>query len=464
MKVVIINKSDSTGGAAVVSRRLMYALRDLGVDARMLVTEKRHDSPFVHLAASPSAIKRPFLAERLKIFLANGLNRANLFKVDTASDGLPLHRHPLVRKADVICLNWVNQGMLSLKGVRELLRLGKPVIWTMHDMWNFTGICHHAGTCTRWQTTCGLCPLLGKGASTQDISFSVWNNKNTVYHPPTTSAPRLHFVAVSNWLANLARRSPLLATASLSVIPNAFPIPAAPTAAAAPIETAPTASSPKSDYLSKRGASAPLPQAPTPESGYLSERRASAPLPKFRILMGAARLDDPVKGLPILVEATKVLKERYPDQAARMELVTFGNIKDPAAIEGIAIAHRHLGLISGEGNIRAVYADADAVISTSLYETLPGTLVEGQVYGCIPVSFGRGGQSDIIDHLSTGYIADWDDDLHRAAANIADGIIWASRHPAAEIRARMLASARARFSAPTVATAYLRLFHSLLNK
>ena len=95
---------------------------------------------------------------------------------------------------------------------------------------------------------------------------------------------------------------------------------------------------------------------------------------------------------------------------------------------------------------------------------MPGTLVEGQVYGCIPVSFGRGGQSDIIDHLSTGYIADWDDDLHRAAANIADGIIWASRQPAAEIRARMLASARARFSAPTVATAYLRLFHSLLNK
>ena len=37
MKVVIVNKSDSTGGAAVVSYRLMEALCDAGVDARMHV-------------------------------------------------------------------------------------------------------------------------------------------------------------------------------------------------------------------------------------------------------------------------------------------------------------------------------------------------------------------------------------------------------------------------------------------
>jgi len=421
MKVVIINKSDSTGGAAVVSRRLMYALRDIGVDARMLVTEKRHDSPYINLAASPSAIKLPFLAERLKIFLANGLDRSNLFKVDIASDGLPLYRHRLVREADVICVNWINQGMLSLKGLRELIRLGKPIVWTMHDMWNFTGICHHAGSCTRWLTNCGLCHFLGKGASTQDISFSVWNNKHTVYSSGISS---LHFVAVSNWLASLARRSPLLTNASISVIPNAFPI---------------------SDSTVSASTDHQNPD-------------------KFHILMGAARLDDPIKGLPILIEATEILADKYPKAAARMELITFGNIKNPTALDGIAIAHRHLGIINGEKNIRAVYSNGDAVVSTSLYETLPGTLVEGQVYGCIPVSFGRGGQSDIVDHLSTGYIADWDDDPHRAATNIAAGLVWASRQPMAEIRARMSASARARFSATTVANAYLQLFNRILSR
>ena len=91
LKVVIINKSDSTGGAAVVSFRLMNALRTAGVDARMLVAEKLTDSPFVEAAGKPWQLKCSFLAERLKIFLANGLNRKTLFKIDTGSDGVPLH-------------------------------------------------------------------------------------------------------------------------------------------------------------------------------------------------------------------------------------------------------------------------------------------------------------------------------------------------------------------------------------
>ncbi len=93
-KILIINKSDSTGGAAVVSRRLMEALRAEGADARMLVVEKLTDSPFVEVAAPPEKEMIPFLAERLKIFLANGLSRKTLFKIDTASDGLPLWEHP----------------------------------------------------------------------------------------------------------------------------------------------------------------------------------------------------------------------------------------------------------------------------------------------------------------------------------------------------------------------------------
>lgn len=416
MKVVIINKSDSTGGAAVVSRRLMNALRLKGVDARMLVAEKRLDSPFVELAASPSVIRRKFMSERLKIFLANGMSRETLFKVDTASDGLPLHRHRWVREADVICLNWVNQGMLSMKGLRELLRLGKPLVWTMHDMWCFTGICHHAGSCLRWNTNCGLCPFLGNCAKPDDISFSVWNNKRAVYG----DGVGMHFVAVSNWLAGLARLSSLLADMPLSVIPNAFPVP---------------------DTM--------------PEHPKRNDSR-------FRVVMGAARLDDSVKGFPILVEATKILCEKYPDEADRIELVTFGEFKHSESADGIAVAHKHLGSISGEENIRRVYTEADCVVSTSLYETLPGTLVEGQVYGCIPVSFGRGGQSDIIEHGQTGYIAEWSDDFHEAAARIAKGIIWAMQQPIEELRKRMFDSSRERFSESVIAARYITLFNTLL--
>ena len=222
LKVVIINKSDSTGGAAVVSFRLMNALRTAGVDARMLVAEKLTDSPFVEAAGKPWQLKCSFLAERLKIFLANGLNRKTLFKIDTGSDGVPLHKHPAVMEADVICLNWVNQGLLSLKEAERITALGKPVVWTMHDMWNMTGICHHAALCDRFSDECGCCPLLGHNGDENDLSRRVQLKKASLRHQPRRNAGHT-FVAVSNWLAERSRHSTLLRDKSVSVIPNAFP-------------------------------------------------------------------------------------------------------------------------------------------------------------------------------------------------------------------------------------------------
>ncbi|MDE7403315.1 MAG: glycosyltransferase [Muribaculaceae bacterium] len=418
MNVIIINKSDSTGGAAVVSFRLMQALRSLGINAEMLVCEKLTDSPYVHLAASPPSIKSAFLAERLKIYLANGFNRADLFKVDSASDGLPLHRHPLVKQADVICLNWVNQGMLSLRGLQKLQSLGKPIFWTMHDMWCMTGICHHAGTCLNYHENCGECQFLGSRKSRTDLSHRVLEEKLRIYRNSKAAKP-IHFVAVSRWLAELGRKSALLADATLSVIPNAFP---------------------------------------TPDSGILDLRVPDRDR-KFRVLMGAARLDDPVKGLPILVEATRQLKLRYPALAARTELVTFGNLRNPAALDCVEISHRHLGPVHGADAVRDLYLNSDCVVSTSLYETLPGTLVEGQFYGAVPVSFGRGGQADIIDNRSTGWIAEWSDDVKIAGQNIAAGLMWASEQ-GDQTRSLMLASATARFAAESVAKRYIELFQA----
>lgn len=412
MNVVIINKSDFKGGAAVFTYRLMNALRQEGVNASMLVAEKLTDSPHVHIAASDWKIKKSFLWERLKIFLTKGVDRSNLFKIDTAAAGLPIYNHPLVKEADIICLNWVNQGILSLKGLRKLTLAGKPVVWTMHDMWCFTGICHHAGSCRRFEQECGECRLLGSGAAFDDLSRKTWLRKFTSYGD-------IHFVAVSNWLANLASESSLLHNRPITVIPNTYPY--------------------RQTSSNKRERS-----------------------PKFRILFGAARLDDPVKGLPILIKATELLSKNYPDAAAKLELITFGTPKDPHSIDHISIAHTHLGRITGEDALREVYKGADAVVSTSLYESFGGTLVEGQMSGCIPIAFDRGGQADIIDHLETGYLARWDDDVTNAAGNIARGIMWAMNQNAEEMEERMLKRARQKFDAPVVAKKYIELFNRLI--
>ncbi len=425
MKIALVCKSDSTGGAAVVSFRLMNALRAQGIDARLIVAEKLTDSPYVICAASPNRASIPFVIERLGIFARNGFNRSTLFQIDNGACGLSLHKIPFLREADVICLNWVNQGLLSLKGIKKLGSTGKKIVWTMHDMWNMTGICHHAGTCTRFLAPdgeCGLCPLLGKKASADDLSHRTLLRKQKLY----TEVP-ITFVAVSNWLTQTARKSTLMQTADIHVIPNAFP----------------------NEYLKK-------------EPRLLATADHEPDANKIRIICGAARLDDPVKDFPTLVRATQILKEKWPKVAERLEIVTFGGIKDASTLDHIALNSKHLGKVAPE-EIRGIYESGDIVVSTSTWETLPGTLIEGQAWGCIPVAFDHGGQSDIIDHLSTGYLAPWSDDEEARAIAIAKGIVWAAER-AGTLNDIMHKSVCDRFSEEAVAKQYISLFQVISEK
>ncbi|MDE7096659.1 MAG: glycosyltransferase, partial [Muribaculaceae bacterium] len=218
-KLTFISRSDIRGGAAIVTYRLVEALRVAGVDARMLVCEKMSDSDFVQVCASAWLIKYSFFKERLKVFFNNGFNRSNLFKVDPACEGLPLWNHPWVRNADAVFLGWVNQGMLSLHGLHKIAGLGKPVIWIMHDMWNMTGICHHAGACDGFHDKCGCCPLLGEGSKQNDMSRKTWESKKLLYEDR-----KIRFIAVSSWLAQKAAESSLLCDMDVKVIPNPFNI------------------------------------------------------------------------------------------------------------------------------------------------------------------------------------------------------------------------------------------------
>lgn len=416
MKILLLCKSDTTGGAAVVTLRLMNALRRRGIDARMLVARKGSDSPYVAEAASPWRTKIPFILERLRIFMANGFNRRTLFMADTGGDGLPLHRHPWVKEADVVCLNWINQGFLSLREIYRLRKSGKKIIWTMHDMWNMTGMCHHADTCPRFKSPegeCGNCPMMGKRSSSSDLSHRIWKKKKALY-----SGCPITFVAVSGWLRQMAQKSSLMSESDIRVIPNPFPI-------------GETASRPRRD------------------DG------------KIRIVFGAARLDDPVKGLPVLVEATRILSSKYPEESRNMELVTFGGLKNPEALSGIAIPLHNHGMVPPD-RIRDIYASADIVVSTSRWETLPGTLVEGQAWGCVPVCLDHGGQSDIVSHKSTGWLAPWAESDEENALSIAEGIIWASR-AGSDVRDRMLENVRERFSEEAVADRYISLFREITS-
>lgn len=409
MKVALICHSDMLGGASIVTYRLMSALRREGVDARMIVYTKVSTDDNVSTISSRYIRGMKFILERLSIFMANGFDRKNLFAVSTASTGTAIDRHPWVREADVIVLSWINQGLVSLNGLKRLGKLGKKIFWTMHDMWCLTGICHHAHECTAYTESCGKCPFLHSHKH-NDLSHKTWLRKKKIYD----SVP-ITFLPVSNWLAEKCRQSSLLRDKPVKVIPNAFPI-----------ETFVTRSDIK-------------------VTSYDINYNADL------ILFGAARIDDPIKGLDYTIKALNYIFDNHPDTANRSMVVFFGDLRNRSALDELRFPHRWIGRINDPKALRLLYARAKIVLSTSLYETLPGTLIEGQAAGCYPVSFGEGGQADIITHLDDGYIARYKD-----IEDVAEGIMWALKAP--DRREELHESVRRRFSSQTIARRYIDLF------
>ena len=225
---------------------------------------------------------------------------------------------------------------------------------------------------------------------------------------------------MSRWLADLARRSSLLANRPIEVIPNAFPV----------------------DRYITRPTSLP----------------ADLGLPADRdiILFGAARLDDPIKGLDIAVDALNHLHDDYPAVAAKATAVFFGDIRNPEILSRLRLDYRRLGPVYDPERLHQLYASAKVVLSTSLRETLPTTLIEGQAAGCFPGTFGEGGQRDIVTGPANGYIAHYMD-ARDVAAGIAHGLT------AIVDRDALHADVHRCFGRHAVATRYISLFNNLLS-
>jgi len=413
MKVAIINRSDAQGGAAVTSLRLTHALQQQGVDARLLVIDGSTGDPAVTRVGGKWACKSRFLAERLDIFLRNGLKRDTLFAIDTGRYGLDLSKHPWVQQADVVVLNWVNQAMLSLEGVERIYWAGKPIVWIMHDMWNCTGVCHHAQECEGYKSVCRNCYLLpGKG---DDLSTTVQRNKQELY-----SRVPIHFVAVSNWLAGCCRASAIMRDASLSVIHNAFPVE-------------------QFDWHETRG----------------GEGLTDIDPARKVLIMGARRLDEEIKGFDLFIAAMRYIADSRPALAQRLHIILYGDLRDHSLLEQIPIPLTYLGTVTSSERINELYRHSDVVVSTSRFENLPGTLIEGQASGCLPVTYGRGGQADIVDHLKSGFIAEFP-----SPASLADGISWAI--DAGVDRAWLHGEVVRKFSSATIARQHIELYQRII--
>lgn len=415
MKILIVNTSEYTGGAAIAASRLTEALRASGIDAGMMVMNKESDREHVAALGCKWQRKWNFLWERYVIWMHNLFSKENLFKVSIANTGFDITQRPEFKEADVIHLQWINQGMLSLKGIQRILQSGKPVVWTMHDMWECTSICHHAYRCERFKASCHDCPFL-RLPGANDLSAKVFRKKKKIF-----GSSGLHIVTVSSWLKEQVRQSSLLGNKPITVIPNTLPV--------------------EEFTLYEKTQSRKL-------LGFPPEKKI--------ILFGAARVDDPIKGLPILLKGIDCLLTGKQMRKDDLHLVLFGGLKDRRWLSRIPVSHTYVGTVKGNDILSRLYSAADVTVSASYYETFGQTLIEALACGCIPVAFGNSGQRDIITHRQNGFLADY-----QSPQSLADGIAWALERSGHEEREKMRRQVIQKYSDRTVALAYLDLYKTL---
>lgn len=416
MNVLIVNTSDCTGGAAVAANRLVAALNRNGVYANMLVRDRLSADSNVYAVKSTIRNRLYFLWERLIIFLSNKLDRKQLFRVSIANTGVDISNHELVKNADIIHLHWINQGFLSLDGIKGLIATGKPIVWTMHDMWPCTSICHHAHDCSGYMKECGACPFLNS-QNKNDLSHRTWRKKQFLQNS------EIQLVAVSSWLQKLSQQSSLTNSVPCAVIPNVI----------------------NNNIF-------------FPSDKSQARKKLNIPLTKRVILMGAARLDDPIKGLNYLLEALELMSQEARNNICVLFL---GQIKDNSSfLSELSVAFVHLGLINDIHQIVNCYQAADVVVVPSLYETFGQTIIEAMACGCPAVSFDNSGQTDIIDHQVNGYLAEY-----KNAADLANGIEWVLNHPnKKELADASVTKVQTHYAEPVVARQYIKLYTSLLKK
>ena len=416
MRVLIVNTAERTGGAAIAANRLLHALNHNGVEARMLVRDRKTDAGEVVNIPQSWRLKANFLWERGVIWLNNGLSKQNLFQVDIANAGTDITAMPEFQRADVIHLHWVNQGFLSLDNLERIMASGKPVVVTLHDQWYFTGICHYSGGCDKYRTQCEHCPMLkGQG---MDLARRVFDRKLAMY-----KGHNLTFVGCSRWMADLARQSRLTQGHTVTNIPNAI----------------------DADVFK-------------PIDKQEARRRHQLPTDKKLLLFGAQRITDERKGFRYLTEACEHIAMHHPTLPGQLGVIVLGG--DAQSVkEALPLPVYTVNYLSNEKEIADIYNAADLFVTPSLQDNLPNTIVEAMACGTPCVGFNVGGIPEMITHRQDGYVADYCDSM-----DFAQGIAWClNDERQAPLSAAARATALATYGEAAVAHRYQAIYQQALT-
>lgn len=366
MKVLHVSFSDSSGGAARAALRIVQAQRIVGLSPQFWVA---------HTTSGDPAIEVPYsrftqLYARARPYLAEWQRKRCVLEADSPISlaGLPTNLSSKINQsdADIVNLHWLNGNLMS---IRDIGRIRKPCVWTLHDMWPFSGMlhCRFEGDTGSWSSPV---ERLEKYYIRQKNRF--WKNPMTI-------------VAPGAWLRSEVLASETMPNWQVSTIP-------------VPLDTEiwrPIAKNVARQIL-----------------GIDPEERI--------VLFGAVNGEHSrLKGFDILKRA---LDCEELDRG-KLSLLLFGGSKGLSdTVAGIPA--RFLGKLSDDLTLRIVYSAADVFVNPSRIEAFGQTASEAQACGTPVVCFDNSGLRDVVKHEQTGYVA-----KAFSTSDLVKGINWVLAEP-----------------------------------
>ncbi len=412
MKILIVNISDIQGGAARAAFRLHKSLLSQGIDSRMLVQSRRSDD-FTVETVSDTKIQKivnklgPYIDRTPVKFYKN--KTKTLFSPSWFGFGDTVKKINEMNP-DIVHLHWICDGMMKID---DLVKIKAPIVWSLHDMWAFTGGCHYDENCNGYEKRCGECKVLGSEKE-NDLSRKVFMRKQKVF----THLDNMTIVGLSKWLNNCSKKSTLLKDKVHVNLPN-------------PIDTS----------VFK------------PFNKDTARELWNLPKDKRLILFGAmGATSDPRKGFKELNEAFHKL------EAKNIECVVFGS-SEPKDIDNFGVKTHYLGHLHDDVSLTTLYSAIDVMVVPSLQENLSNVIMESLACETPVVGFNIGGNGDMLEHKINGYLA-----TPFESEDLAKGIEWVIDNENYE---ELCKNAREKvleeFESKIVAKKYISLYKEILQ-
>jgi glycosyltransferase involved in cell wall biosynthesis len=414
VRVVHVSYSDIIGGA----NRAMYALHQglprYGIESHVIVAKKASADPTVHVLSHRQNGMRGVPARGVewaaKTLLARKARETYSINVLGASVQQDIDR----LRPDIVHLHWIGSGLLRPSQIDVL---GPPIVWTLWDMWPFTGGCHYSWGCHKFDDACGACPILDSHREHDVSRWTLWRKARAWKHT------ELDVVAVSQWLGREARRSRLFHDARIKIIPPGVDV-----HKFKPIER--------------------------------DLARSILGLPVDRRIVAFVALhpvQETRKGRTYLLEALDRLSSDRSGGDENILLLEVG--QSQMRQESLPFPTVSLGLLHDDVALALAYAASDVLVVPSVQEAFGRVAAEALACGTPVVAFKETGVADAVEPGRTGYLADF-----ASAEDLAAGVRLLLQSDGRSLRRNAREAAVNHFSIERQAETYSEFYTAILTR